>query len=136
APLTSLALLLTEMLHFFFSSRRRHTRSKRDWSSDVCSSDLPSAYFLRLIKRRMLEVIIGHIRKVSYVKIIEVYFIQRFRRQLNRHNLSVFSFAILRRHLEHKHYRSRAVIFSVLKCLEYVACVNPHSTLYHIRRQV
>src|SRR5207249_5170445 len=27
-------------LDFFFSSRRRHTRSKRDWSSDVCSSDL------------------------------------------------------------------------------------------------
>src|SRR5699024_11792827 len=26
--------------YFFFSSRRRHTRSKRDWSSDVCSSDL------------------------------------------------------------------------------------------------
>src|SRR3712207_7607754 len=28
---------------FFFSSRRRHTRYWRDWSSDVCSSDLPSA---------------------------------------------------------------------------------------------
>src|SRR5699024_3603733 len=28
------------MIIFFFSSRRRHTRSKRDWSSDVCSSDL------------------------------------------------------------------------------------------------
>src|SRR5699024_11922189 len=28
---------------FFFSSRRRHTRSKRDWSSDVCSSDLRSS---------------------------------------------------------------------------------------------
>src|SRR5699024_4121936 len=27
-------------VRFFFSSRRRHTRSKRDWSSDVCSSDL------------------------------------------------------------------------------------------------
>src|SRR5699024_11951381 len=27
-------------LPLFFSSRRRHTRSKRDWSSDVCSSDL------------------------------------------------------------------------------------------------
>src|SRR6476620_11999711 len=26
---------------FFFSSRRRHTRYWRDWSSDVCSSDLP-----------------------------------------------------------------------------------------------
>src|SRR5690554_8225723 len=29
---------------FFFSSRRRHTRCGRDWSSDVCSSDL--IYFL------------------------------------------------------------------------------------------
>src|SRR3712207_7395064 len=28
------------MLFFFFSSRRRHTRYWRDWSSDVCSSDL------------------------------------------------------------------------------------------------
>src|SRR5216683_4087298 len=31
------------MFFFFFSSRRRHTRSDRDWSSDVCSSDLPQA---------------------------------------------------------------------------------------------
>src|SRR5699024_11529622 len=33
-----------------FSSRRRHTRSKRDWSSDVCSSDLnafPSSFHPR-----------------------------------------------------------------------------------------
>src|SRR5207237_2699554 len=28
-------------IFFFFSSRRRHTRFKCDWSSDVCSSDLP-----------------------------------------------------------------------------------------------
>src|SRR2546422_3047518 len=28
---------------FFFSSRRRHTRCSRDWSSDVCSSDLHGA---------------------------------------------------------------------------------------------
>src|SRR6266542_3602790 len=28
------------MFFFFFSSRRRHTRFYRDWSSDVCSSDL------------------------------------------------------------------------------------------------
>src|SRR5436190_24330562 len=28
------------MIFFFFSSRRRHTRSLCDWSSDVCSSDL------------------------------------------------------------------------------------------------
>src|SRR5699024_12388130 len=34
-------LLLSIYLRiFFFSSRRRHTRSKRDWSSDVCSSDI------------------------------------------------------------------------------------------------
>src|SRR5690606_40416918 len=28
------------VVFFFFSSRRRHTRFSRDWSSDVCSSDL------------------------------------------------------------------------------------------------
>src|SRR5207302_2500174 len=30
---------------FFFSSRRRHTRFSRDWSSDVCSSDLSASDF-------------------------------------------------------------------------------------------
>src|SRR3989442_11174465 len=32
---------------FFFSSRRRHTRCGRDWSSDVCSSDLAQEGLLR-----------------------------------------------------------------------------------------
>src|SRR5438128_10204544 len=31
---------MSDMIFFFFSSRRRHTRCYRDWSSDVCSSDL------------------------------------------------------------------------------------------------
>src|SRR5699024_11928580 len=35
-----IAHLQAKRIFFFFSSRRRHTRSKRDWSSDVCSSDL------------------------------------------------------------------------------------------------
>src|SRR5207253_7690905 len=34
--------------HFFFSSRRRHTRWPRDWSSDVCSSDLGSTWLRKL----------------------------------------------------------------------------------------
>src|SRR3989442_8636877 len=33
---------------FFFSSRRRHTRCGRDWSSDVCSSDLQTGLCLRI----------------------------------------------------------------------------------------
>src|SRR5690606_39305206 len=32
--------LIYDYIIFFFSSRRRHTRFSRDWSSDVCSSDL------------------------------------------------------------------------------------------------
>src|SRR5438445_12391405 len=36
------------LFFFFFSSRRRHTRYWRDWSSDVCSSDL------KTLKRRDL----------------------------------------------------------------------------------
>src|SRR5438034_11719678 len=35
--------MLLGQLSFFFSSRRRHTRSLCDWSSDVCSSDLSRA---------------------------------------------------------------------------------------------
>src|SRR5690606_40567566 len=34
---------------FFFSSRRRHTRCSRDWSSDVCSSDLWESMFTRSV---------------------------------------------------------------------------------------
>src|SRR2546430_8880136 len=36
---------------FFFSSRRRHTRFDCDWSSDVCSSDLPRAAGLRAARQ-------------------------------------------------------------------------------------
>src|SRR5438445_8402874 len=37
---------VTNHFSFFFSSRRRHTRYWRDWSSDVCSSDLGGIDFL------------------------------------------------------------------------------------------
>src|SRR5690606_39874334 len=39
-------------LFFFFSSRRRHTRFSRDWSSDVCSSDLGTLPSTRATARR------------------------------------------------------------------------------------
>src|SRR2546430_10451087 len=39
--LTPLGLLVMRFSVVFFSSRRRHTRFDCDWSSDVCSSDLP-----------------------------------------------------------------------------------------------
>src|SRR3712207_9059148 len=42
------------MVFCFFSSRRRHTRYWRDWSSDVCSSDLRSR--IRLVTRQMPTV--------------------------------------------------------------------------------
>src|SRR5690606_13868824 len=38
--------MLYDVLIFFFSSRRRHTRFSRDWSSDVCSSDLSEKFDL------------------------------------------------------------------------------------------
>src|SRR2546429_3587551 len=45
---------------FFFSSRRRHTRCSRDWSSDVCSSDLALAK--RLIDEKLSITWWGNIR--------------------------------------------------------------------------
>src|SRR5699024_11567144 len=38
----------------FISSRRRHTRSKRDWSSDVCSSDLVDNQYYGLVPKKEL----------------------------------------------------------------------------------
>src|SRR5690606_13111612 len=38
--------------NFFFSSRRRHTRFSRDWSSDVCSSDLAPSEPYRVLARK------------------------------------------------------------------------------------
>src|SRR5205809_7607516 len=40
-------------MSFFFSSRRRHTRCSRDWSSDVCSSDLTR---LGMVDRAALQI--------------------------------------------------------------------------------
>src|SRR5439155_8375430 len=58
---------------FFFSSRRRHTRWPRDWSSDVCSSDLvehvtgrrayylgkPNGYMFHRAHRKLAELALG-----------------------------------------------------------------------------
>src|SRR3712207_8033235 len=37
-------MIMMTIFFFFFSSRRRHTRYWRDWSSDVCSSDLYNSF--------------------------------------------------------------------------------------------
>src|SRR5687768_18164310 len=54
-----LHICLLLFFFFFFSSRRRHTRCSRDWSSDVCSSDLSSSltagqYRCSIPQRRIL----------------------------------------------------------------------------------
>src|SRR3712207_8919110 len=43
---------------FFFSSRRRHTRYWRDWSSDVCSSDLLFKHFATVAESVEVPVVI------------------------------------------------------------------------------
>src|SRR5260370_25458046 len=45
------------VLIFFFSSRRRHTRFKCDWSSDVCSSDLVNRPSMKLFFPEMVRSI-------------------------------------------------------------------------------
>src|SRR3712207_9298498 len=49
------------MMFFFFSSRRRHTRYWRDWSSDVCSSDLQA----NLVLNAGHKVASGQSKKLS-----------------------------------------------------------------------
>src|SRR5690606_39881703 len=51
---------------FFFSSRRRHTRFSRDWSSDVCSSDLLSGMRFRDVTWREIEAYKIYLTKGFY----------------------------------------------------------------------
>src|SRR5438067_3901763 len=60
---------------FFFSSRRRHTISKRDWSSDVCSSDLDRGDAGAEPERRRLdreEVVLHEVHLVAPAHLREV----------------------------------------------------------------
>src|SRR5439155_17136561 len=52
-------------LYFFFSSRRRHTRWPRDWSSDVCSSDLPSKKMTSETKNDAMKALATELAKVT-----------------------------------------------------------------------
>src|SRR5207247_8263136 len=81
---------------FFFSSRRRHTISTRDWSSDVCSSDLPfasrrgelmtwievAAYALFPI--RVISVIRGfHSKKFIFFETLRIFFLCREKQMIS-----------------------------------------------------
>src|SRR3712207_9445165 len=53
-------------IFFFFSSRRRHTRYWRDWSSDVCSSDLDTV-MREMETEHLKEAIEGLPERARYV---------------------------------------------------------------------
>src|SRR5690625_2521597 len=62
--------LRTVVFRFFFSSRRRHTRWPRDWSSDVCSSDLNIAIEAQLLAGAFLAAIAASFFTSAYVGLI------------------------------------------------------------------
>src|SRR5690606_41156753 len=74
-----------------FSSRRRHTRFSRDWSSDVCSSDLLFPYdrlvgvalkleeFSAPVAHRVLAVVMADVAQVGLSQRVRVIVDQRFR---------------------------------------------------------
>ena len=59
---------------FFFSSRRRHTRLRRDWSSDVCSSDLspPSIDYIKESGGLFLDMTIHDFDMIRYLTNAEI----------------------------------------------------------------
>src|SRR5882762_10919325 len=72
---------------FFFSSRRRHTRFKCDWSSDVCSSDLkfaqdknvPFTNYASLCRAPEVQELIGKEVEAVNKKFARVETIKKFR---------------------------------------------------------
>src|SRR3989440_3570368 len=70
------SVILVHLSFFFFSSRRRHTRSDRDWSSDVCSSDL---YAVRAFEFHALDYLLKPFDRERFQTAIE-----RAKRQIRR----------------------------------------------------
>src|SRR5690625_7045396 len=54
-------MLFLNSFFFFFSSRRRHTRWPRDWSSDVCSSDLKIKDFSEFRRKECSDEFNAHL---------------------------------------------------------------------------
>src|SRR2546422_11614807 len=60
---------------FFFSSRRRHTRCSRDWSSDVCSSDLGAGGSSAVVVGGAVAVLLiglWRARRPAIVRVVDV----------------------------------------------------------------
>src|SRR3712207_8332225 len=60
-------------IFFFFSSRRRHTRYWRDWSSDVCSSDLIGPYaaaHVMMMLGRYSRLILDSWTRPTYARLV------------------------------------------------------------------
>src|SRR5690606_12143589 len=73
---------------FFFSSRRRHTRFSRDWSSDVCSSDLfQVSFFEGRTSRRGLPSAIPHSSAVKIKTTIKEFQASFFEGRTSRRGL-------------------------------------------------
>src|SRR2546429_415078 len=76
---------------FFFSSRRRHTRCSRDWSSDVCSSDLIDGilYDQEAPPRRLQAAVTSRIKIMAEMNIAERRLPQDGRIRVNLHGARV-----------------------------------------------
>src|SRR5215469_17379053 len=73
---------MRELFFFFFSSRRRHTRSLRDWSSDVCSSDLAGVRWIRTLSvaRSDGRIVCSTAARATGINVAEQSYFQRVRR--------------------------------------------------------
>src|SRR3712207_7107909 len=75
------------MYFFFFSSRRRHTRYWRDWSSDVCSSDLDFIYRQQGGIKRLADRFLPDLYGPCYLFFCLAYFLFKLSLLIGRHFL-------------------------------------------------
>src|SRR5699024_701962 len=115
-----------------FSSRRRHTRSKRDWSSDVCSSDLTyREEFLRANALGWVLAIIGLMLYVNlnYIELENTWFSAIIRYSILIAAL-IYSIMLIFIFPLYVHYESTFITY--FKNSIFVAIYNPIRTIYAI----
>src|SRR5690606_40638199 len=104
---------------FFFSSRRRHTRFSRDWSSDVCSSDLVMKIFVKDIVGLTFPCLIAGL---AVARLLAGKWLQNFIIQVDLHwwiFLGVGVFVILFTGIVSAWMSLKAARFNPVKALRY-----------------
>src|SRR5690606_13269845 len=130
-----------EVFVFFFSSRRRHTRFSRDWSSDVCSSDLAPNDLCRITGDiQTTKAFLEQLSQFDHLFLLQETFPYKILMEINHDSLRPYipihgkTFIITTPHMgQIRSRKSDFPLFELFYMITYKACT---ATFYHHKKLI